>query len=582
MSGAPLEIFNPASGSDESLSFKIVNQVTITAIGLLEDDYITFEAIQTSPAERDKLCGCYIIPGTPGQVMGIIELQCPTCESDTPQVVRLTTRNPVVILDAPQTGLLRAIYHGDGVAMHLVTAWVQETDTQDLTDSMRGCPPVCCEDEPQTWDDTGERRCFEGNYEMREISNCGNYRWTVIEAFVWVDTGQTRCDVGGVERQQQNQCGEIRWDVTEASVWVDTGNTRCVDGQPEKQQINQCGFLQWIDDGSAVWVPTGATRCNGGNVEAQEESACGFRWVVTGAVTWTDTGVRRCTAGAPERQEINDCGQLRWVSDGAIAWTPTGATRCESGNVEQFEENQCGDTRWSIVGPVTWTADGTTRCLGGNYQAREVDNCGNFRWTTIEAIAWTPTGLSECIGGVITIQEENQCGNLRWTPTEESCVAPPVTIPLGAMPPTPTDDCEIPATLYGVPDALLGAPEGWLDISSSIVPYYGIVPCCEINTDIRPAAAPATTKDCILPMLTYGGEEALLGRPLGFINYFGYLLPYYGVAVCGTLASPAAADTACVIPVGMIGRRDAIMGQPQGWVDIGGYAVPFYAVQGCG
>jgi len=544
---APVILFDSSSVELESKVFEIKKQLTIRAIGLQPGDYITFEALSVTAGARSSVCGCFIREATGGAIAGLVELQCPTCESDTPQPVRLTERNPIVILDSPQDSLLRALYHGDGVDLQTVLVTAQETETEDLTDSMRGCPPVCCEDEPQTWVETGPRRCSELGYEAQEISNCGNYRWTVLEPAVWVDNGITRCSEDGYETQQVNQCGLIRWTV----------------------------------QGPAVWTANGITRCNGGNEEAQEVNQCGIiRWTVTGVLTWTANGVTRCNAGNFEVQEVNACAGLRWTVVGPITWTANGTTRCNGANVENQEVNQCGDIRWTAVGPATWNENGNFRCFGGNYQAQEVSSCGDTRWTTIAAVTWTPTGLTQCIGGFVSNQEENQCGNLRYVATIEACATDAiVALPSNVVPAT-TEDCEIPTTIYGIRDALLGSPDGFINIGNNVVPYYGVGDCCTLPSTILPARAPGFDNDCTLPMATYGGEENLLGRPLGFINYGGYIIPYYGFNTCGGEITPQTTDS-CVIPLNVINRRDNLMGEPLGFMDVNGYIIPYYATESC-
>lgn len=634
--GKRWEIFKPTEVGNTSRFFPIQRQVTVVGVGVSGDDYITFEVATVSPGQMGRVCGCFITPDIEGVISSLTELQCPTCVSDEPQVVRLTARNPVVIIDAPQDSVIRAVYHGDGVDQNLVTVYAQESNTQDLTDSMRGCPPVCCEDLPQTWEATGTYRCTGGagqpdnepgteageNYEELQLSNCGNYRWVVAGPQIWEDTGLRRCDITGYSSQETNQCGNVRWTTLEAAVWTDTGQRRCTVNGYEAQEQNQCGALRWTVLEAAVWNDTGETRCNGADVEKQQVNQCGtIRWEVTGAVTWSDTGATRCGETTAEKQQINDCGGLRWVDDGPLVWTangttrcaedglsyenqevdqcgnirwvaggaptwvPTGATRCNlgTGNVEHFETNPCGGSRWVVDGTITWTEDGTTRCIGGNFERREVNDCGGIRWVIDSAITWTQTGLTDCIGGFISNQEENQCGNTRWVATAEACATPPATtIPSGADTPASTEDCEIPSSFYGVPDALLGAPEGWINVDGNVIPHYGICECCDLVEAVRAAASPPTTKDCILPMRTYGGEENLLARPTGFICYLGYVLPVYAFDNCETPNPPTAADNNCLVPIGMIGRRDALMGEPLGFVSLQGYQVPFFATQACG
>jgi hypothetical protein len=510
---ALMYLFNNQSLQLDSPVFEVKNQVTVVAVGLQPDDYITFEVISVIAGVRSTVCGCRVNPATDSAIGGVTELQCPTCVSDTQQLVRLTNRNPVVIIDNPQNAMLRAIYHGDGIDMHTVTVWAVETDSQDLTDSMRGCPPVCCEDEEQTWEQTGEYRCTDAGYEAQEVSNCQNLRWVVVSALTWVATGVTRC----------------------------------VDDSIEQQEVNQCGGLRWVaGDDVGGWEATGATRCVDGNVEQQESSTCGIRWTVVGPETWTQTGQYRCVGVDYQAQEVNECGNLRWTTIAVVAWVATGATRCTGGNFERQESNQCGALRWTVV----------------------------------EAVAWTETGMVQCIGGFDNNQETNQCGDVRWTPTATPCgdsegalyVMPPAAVPAEAI-----DDTAIATDIYGIRNALLGAPEGFIDIGGNAIPFFDVQLCCNLPTvNPLPANIETDTFDISLPVLTYGTQATTLGRPWGWINYLGYVLPYYGYGDCAP-STTSGTD----LPTNLLGRRDALMGEPDGFVVISGYHVPYYTQPAC-
>lgn len=47
----------------------------------------------------------------------------------------------------------------------------------------------------------------------------------------------------------------------------------------------------------------------------------------------------------------------------------------------------------------------------------------------------------------------------------------------GANPPTTTETPTLPTTLYGARDALLGRPAGWVNIGGYVLPYYAFVDC---------------------------------------------------------------------------------------------------------
>lgn len=212
-------LFDVDSANNASRTFQLPEsgQYTIVAVGMQPGDFITFEVIHVNPGARAIICGCYLTPETMASLIGIQELLCPTCESDgAPRPVQLTERNPILVLDWPQDTLLRAIYHGDGVDMGTVTVWAVETNTPDLTDAMRGCPPLCCEDEEETWTETGQRRCDNETetVEVQEVSNCGNTRWvedpTPPDPY-WNPTGVYDCVNFVCQQQQVNPCGELQW-----------------------------------------------------------------------------------------------------------------------------------------------------------------------------------------------------------------------------------------------------------------------------------------------------------------------------------------------------------------------------------
>lgn len=461
-------LFDPSNSSLTSRTFRIDEgkQVTIVAIGMQPGDYITFEAIHLIASAPPIACGCYITEAEMPYIAGVQELKCPACLSETLRPVRLTDRNPSVVLDSPQDTLLRAVYHGTGVDAHTVTVWYDETNTPDLTDTMRGCPPVCCEDEPQTWMPNGIYRCVGGNVELQEISNCGNLRWVICGTIVWTPTGNERCDdtqhyfeevnqcghkrwtvlepinwlQTGVQRctdtvvqhQEVNQCGDLRWVDGEPIEWVDTGALRCVPDNEtltEIEQRNQCGDTRWIDGPDQEWTATGAQRCSDTNVEVQEVNQCGLlRWVEGEELVWTYTGQQRCVPGsetATELEQRNQCGETRWVAGPDQDWEETGAQRCRAGNVEREQRNQCGLSRWVILEPVAWVATGLRQCSDAGVLVQEINQCSQLRWTNTGAVTWRVTGLLHCQNGTYFQQEVDECGRMRWTDTGIACGGEP-------------------------------------------------------------------------------------------------------------------------------------------------------------
>ena len=319
-------LFNNKSVSPQSPTFMLKEQRTLVATGLAPGDEIVFEMLTLAGGRPADLCGCILTPAQIGQISAIMPLMCPTCESDTPQRVRLTERNPAVVLDFPMGVLLRAVYVGTGLDDGTVVLTMENSSTQDLTPDMRGCPPVCCEDEPQTWEETGQRRCNDATLtvEVQQISNCGNYRWVADPrppTNYWVRTGARQCNSTFVQYQEQNPCGELRWVNGEAIAWVRTGTRQCGQTYMQYQETNQCGDLRWVDDTAqpVTWVRTGETQCGAVYRQYQETNQCGdLRWVddVTQPIAWTPTGVYDCIGNVRSQQQISTCNTYRWVSTG--------------------------------------------------------------------------------------------------------------------------------------------------------------------------------------------------------------------------------------------------------------------------
>lgn len=391
MSTELLVLFDSSSVNLDSRIFQVNHQRTVIAVGMEPDDFITFEVVLLGSGTPSSVCGCYITQMQPGVILGVEELKCPACESQILRPVRLTDRNPVAVLDVPQGVLVRAIYHGTGINLRTVTVHAYATNTPNLTDAMRGCPPVCCEDEPQTWRNTGEVRCDETNnilYRI-EISNCGNIR-----------------EVSGPGQ---------------SIPWTATGRERCRDDNVQIQEQNPCGTTRWTIDRPIEWTATGAERCRRDNVEIQEQNSCGtMRWTIYRPIEWIGTGQIRCQNGEVQRQEANQCGTVRWVFDRALEWVANGTTRCTNTTVEQQEQTPCGDLRWTILRAVEWQYNCCVRCTDSTFEQQQANDCGRLRWEQ-QAISWTPTGLEDCLNASVFRQERNQCGTLRWINTGESC-----------------------------------------------------------------------------------------------------------------------------------------------------------------
>lgn len=483
----PIQLFGPLSVAPDSVVFEVPFQVTVLGLGLPEGDFITFEFVKVSGDQRQKVCGCRLSPQIFASIEGVQELQCPSCEELTQRPVRLTPQNPVVVLDVPQNTMLRAIYNGDGLETQAVRVWVVDSNTQDLTDSLRGCPPIYYPDDEQTWTDTGLFRCLPDQItvEYEQTNECGRRRWFPDPARPqrWEDTCCIRCLADGttVEVQQVNQCGDLRWTESETvtQVWTDTGNIRCLADEVtvEAEQTNQCGDRRWVlSTDVQIWLPAGVHRCTQeGTVELQEANQCGqLRWVECGAVVWIDTGLRRCLEDeiTVEVEQTNQCGHRRWeIADYEQVWTDTTNIRClEDGvTVEVQQVNQCGDHRWADAGYAqVWTDTANVRCLedGITVEIEQANQCGGRRWAdagyaqvwtdtanircledevTIEVEQtnqcgarrwatesfdqnWVETGTTRCADGLLEVQQVNQCGLLRWVETGDACVVTPPSV----------------------------------------------------------------------------------------------------------------------------------------------------------
>lgn len=347
-------LFRSSSFDPQSkLSFVVSDQVTLYATDLHEEDVITFEVLHVAAGAMPRAENCCYTPGELPDVLGSTILMCEDCdEADdgTRVPVRLTATNPVVILDAPQGAIIRARYDGPGLGTSTVFL-IYGTETRDLTPAMRGCPVVCCVHDPESWQETGPRRCDleTDSLEGLMVDNCGNVEWQVLRELNWQDTGQIRC-------QRDTSTGADEYTV-------------------EIEQVNDCGDIRWVVDPNGVlWTPTGVIRC--------EQD-----------YTLDDEGAL-ADPGTVSRQEVNQCGDLQWVTDRPQNWVETGQLRCVHGSEEDTEQelrNDCGDTLW-VPGPEqVWTATGKVQC--------------NDDTVVVEGEITDP--------GTKTIEEVNQCGLTR-------------------------------------------------------------------------------------------------------------------------------------------------------------------------
>lgn len=139
-----LTLFDKTSISLESPPFFLASQITIMSTGLPDGDYITFSQVKLSDDIIGSICGCEIIPTK----IGIIEAKqrlmcnfCPCIPNGVPlnQPIKITNKNPILVLDAPIGGAIVAEYHGEGLATGEVTVWFTPTKMDNIPSSLRGC-----------------------------------------------------------------------------------------------------------------------------------------------------------------------------------------------------------------------------------------------------------------------------------------------------------------------------------------------------------------------------------------------------------------------------------------------------------
>lgn len=229
-------LFDKASVENYSPAFYLNNQVTIYATGLAEGDEIRFELIRLSSGTPAMHVGCFFSEINAAEVDGIQQLNCTHCEvHNVTKPVRVTAKNPFIVLDHPKESLLRAVYvPGDPANESLGTMQVWATENranvEGLTDAMRGCEPTCCEEWPlEDWLPSEEWRCnLETDMEERKFyGHChGYYDWREVRPIRWIATGVIECDERTHEIliQEVNRCGDLRWrpHETETCGWYPT------------------------------------------------------------------------------------------------------------------------------------------------------------------------------------------------------------------------------------------------------------------------------------------------------------------------------------------------------------------------
>ena len=110
--------------------FQLTSQVTISAYHLDEDDSVSFQIVSlTGPTKAP--CQC-----PPGQVLfsAVSDMMPLTCCGGG---IVINREQPWVIIDAPHGAWLRAVLHAD--TPNAQSVWLSETNTQNVTERMRGC-----------------------------------------------------------------------------------------------------------------------------------------------------------------------------------------------------------------------------------------------------------------------------------------------------------------------------------------------------------------------------------------------------------------------------------------------------------
>lgn len=216
-------LFDKDAVDNYSPTFYLDDQVTIYATGLIEGDEIRFELIRLAGGDPAASVGCNFSELVAAGIEGIQDLNCSHCEvGNETKLVRLTAKNPFIVLDFPKESLLRAVYvpeHPTENSLGTMRVWatVNRFETKDLTDAMRGCEPTCCEEWPlEDWLPSEEWRCnLETDMEERKYyGHChGYYEWREEQPIRWEETGLTRCnyETHEVEVQEVNRCGNLRW-----------------------------------------------------------------------------------------------------------------------------------------------------------------------------------------------------------------------------------------------------------------------------------------------------------------------------------------------------------------------------------
>jgi hypothetical protein len=148
MSDPQIDLFNSASLEAGSLNhFTIDEQITIVGFGLAAGESITFEMVAlSSPARADSCDPCHVPGAVMPEALAWQPLMCCGDCNGYSGPVKLTSANPVVVLNAPTRVRIRAVYNGFvfGGAPLTSMVYAYPSNIGSIMPSMQGCcpPPV--------------------------------------------------------------------------------------------------------------------------------------------------------------------------------------------------------------------------------------------------------------------------------------------------------------------------------------------------------------------------------------------------------------------------------------------------------
>lgn len=221
---------------------------------------------------------------------------------------------------------------------------------------------VPCEEPcvPGDWEDVpGATRC-EGFQPQKQQDNGCELRWVDTEK-EWVPKvpPQYQCGPSSHQQREVSQCGEERWTIIGPTIWTATGEEQCVEGFVQIREENQCGDLRWTQT---------ATPC-GDEPDPEVDWAFGMDTCCVIEPQGTGHTITASLALSPSGTAVasSSCGQLA-----SGTWLPSGEDPSDyearlvgvggPGNVAPT-----GPTSWVNLGaPVSWSWSYTVSGVSGN------------------------------------------------------------------------------------------------------------------------------------------------------------------------------------------------------------------------